>query len=368
MKVAIVYDRVNKFGGAERVLLTLHEIFPNAPLFTSLYDKKNAKWAKAFPKVKTSFLNKVKFFQNKHEFLAPLMPLAFSLFNFDEYDLVVSVTSEFAKNIRVKNKHICYCLTPTRYLWSHQDEYFGNKISRTLFSLLINYLKIIDKKAAKKPGVIIAISTVVQKRIKKYYNRDSKIIFPPVNSNFSKTNDWLVSEPLEGVSFKNLKVKNYFLIVSRLVSYKKVDLAIKAFNNLNLPLVIIGTGREEKKLKKIANKNIHFAGFIDEKKLKEFYKNTKALIFPQEEDFGITAVEAQRFGVPVIAYKKGGVLDTIIDHKTGVFFTKQSMSSLKKAIEEFNNTTIDPKDCIKNSKKFSKEKFKKEFLHIVKNL
>src|SRR5258708_5823333 len=182
MKTAIVYDRVNKWRGAERVLLALHEIFPDASLYTSVYSKENASWAKVFPEIKTSFLQKIPFAKNNHEFLAPLMPFAFSSFNFDKYDLVISVTSEFAKNIQVKNgKHICYCLTPTRYLWSGYEEYFKNKYLKLVTKPLVNYLRKMDKKAAKKPDVMIAISTEVKKRIKKYYRRDSRIIFPPVD-------------------------------------------------------------------------------------------------------------------------------------------------------------------------------------------
>lgn len=180
-KVAIVYDRVNKWGGAERVLLSLHEMFPKAPLYTSVYDKKNAKWAKVFPQVHTSFLQYIPFTKSNHEFLAPLMPLAFESFNFDNYDLVISVTSEFAKNIKTNSKtlHVCYCLTPTRYLWSHYEEYFQNKILKFFTKPVISILRKWDKKAAYRPDVMFAISTEVQQRIKKYYNRESEIIFPP---------------------------------------------------------------------------------------------------------------------------------------------------------------------------------------------
>ncbi|HTK03903.1 MAG TPA: hypothetical protein VL401_04040 [Alphaproteobacteria bacterium] len=180
-KVAIVYDRVNKWGGAERVLLALHEMFPTAPLYTSVVDKKNAKWAKVFPKIYTSFLQHIPFAKSNHELFGWLMPLAFSSFDFSDYDLVISVTSEFAKNINTNSKtlHVCYCLTPTRYLWSHYEEYFENKILKFFTKPIINILRIIDKKSAQKPNVMIAISTEVKKRIKKYYGRDSEIIFPP---------------------------------------------------------------------------------------------------------------------------------------------------------------------------------------------
>lgn len=181
LKTAIVYDRVNKWGGAERVLLTLHKMFPKAPLYTSVYDSKKASWAKVFPQIHTSFLQNIPFAKSNHELLAPFMPFVFSRFNFDEFDLVISVTSEAAKGIKTgpNTLHICYCLTPTRYLWSHYDDYFKNPILKFMSKPIINLLRSWDIKASKNPDVMIAISTEVQKRIKKYYKRDSKIIFPP---------------------------------------------------------------------------------------------------------------------------------------------------------------------------------------------
>lgn len=184
MRVAIVYDRVNKWGGAERVLLTLHEMFPSAPLYTSVYNPNSAAWAKVFPKIYTSFLQNFPLAKSSHELYAVLMPLAFESFDFDKYDLVVSVTSEAAKGIITKpgTKHICYMLTPTRYLWSGYEVYFKNPILKFISKPVINYLRSWDKVAASRPDEIIAISTEVQKRIKKYYNRESKIIFPPATA------------------------------------------------------------------------------------------------------------------------------------------------------------------------------------------
>lgn len=349
MKVALVYDRVNKFGGAERVLLALHEIFPNAPLYTSVYSSNTAKWARVFPQIHTSLLQKIPFAKENHEFLAPLMPFAFSLFNFDNYDLVISVTSEFAKNINVKGKHVCYCLTPTRYLWSHKDEYFKSP----LINPIIKILRDVDKRAAYKPDLMVAISSEVQKRIKKHYGRDSQIIYPPVEVRKFK---------------RNKSNKKYYLLVSRLVKYKKVDLAVKVFNKLGSPLVIVGTGREEKKLKKLAKENIKFTGFITEKQLGNYYSNAKALIFPQEEDFGIVAVEAQSFGIPVIAYRAGGAMDTIINKKTGIFFQRQTTQSLIKAITEFENNTFKKALIKANARRYSKPKFQKSILKVVKSL
>ena len=300
-KVAIVYDRVNKWGGAERVLLALHEMFPSAPLYTSVYDVNGAPWAKVFPEIRTSFLQKFPFAKSNHEFLAPLMPIAFESFDFSGFDIVISVTSEAAKGIKTKpgTLHVCYCLTPTRYLWSHHNEYFKGASFKGVTKSIVKYLRRWDKIAAYRPDVIIGISSEVQNRIKKYYKRDSAVVFPPTNTSLLYSNE--------------VKPKKYYLLVSRLdFGYKKVELAIEAFNRLGKPLVIVGTGREEVRLKRMAVKNIKFAGRVSEEELIKYYQGAKALIMPQEEDFGIVSVEAQSHGVPVIAFKKGGAIDTVI--------------------------------------------------------
>ncbi len=363
MKVALVYDRVNKWGGAERVLLALHEIFPDAPLYTSVYNSKTAPWAKVFPKIYTSFLQKIPFVKSSHELLGWLMPLAFESFStiggpapgWDEYDLVISVTSEAAKGIITKpdTRHICYCLTPTRYLWSHYDLYFKNKIFRFLTKLFINYLRNWDKIAAQRPDEIMAISVEVQKRIKKYYKRDSEIIFPPVDLIKYQTSD--IRHQTSG----------YYLVVSRLVLYKRVDLVIEVFNQLKWPLVIVGTGSEERKLKKAAHGNVKFTGFVSEDELAKYYWNAKALIMPQEEDFGIVSVEAQAAGVPVIAYKKGGALETVVESSTGVYFDKQTPESLINALKKFDKMAFNPGELIHYAKNFSKERFKREFVKLI---
>jgi len=349
MKVALVYDRVNKWGGAERVLLALHEIFPEAPLYTSVFDVKKAPWAKVFPEVRSSFLQKFPFAKSNHEFLAPLMPLAFECFDFTDFDLVISVTSEAAKGIRTKpgTLHVCYCLTPTRYLWSHYDEYFRGQSSKAFAKPFVNYLRKWDRVAAIRPDIMIAISTKVKNRIKKYYQRDSKIIFPPVEI------------PIDRSIGNN---KGYYLVVSRLVVYKKVGLVVEAFNQLGYPVVIIGTGREFRKLKRRAKNNIKFVGQVSEKDLAVYYHHAKALIMPQEEDFGIVAVEAQNFGVPVVAYKKGGAIDTVIPGKTGVFFEEQNPKSLIEAIRKFEKMKFVVDNLYTNAKRFSREVFKKKIL------
>lgn len=352
MKIALVYDRVNKWGGAERVLLALHKIFPNAPLYTSVYNKEKAPWADKF-EIKTSFLQNFPFAKSFHEAYALLMPLAFESFSFDEYDVVISVTSEAAKGIITKpgTLHICYCLTPTRYLWSGFNEYFKNPLINILSYPFISYLKTWDKAALQRPDCYLAISTDVKERIKKYYGKDSKVIFPPVE----------IQAPVQPAG----QASNYFLVVSRLVPYKRVDLAIKACNELGLNLKIVGSGVKERELKKIANFNIEFLKDLTDEKLSYYYKNCKALIFPGREDFGLAMAEAQSFGKPVIAFRGGGALDIIKEGQTGEFFEKQTVSSLKKALENFKSNRYNINLSIKNSERFSFERFEKDLRDFI---
>lgn len=358
MKTAIVYDRVNKWGGAEGVLLALHEIFPDAPLYTSLYEPCKASWARVFPKVIPSFLQKIAFTRSHHEYLAPFMPLAFESFDFKDFDLVISLTSEAAKGIitRPSTFHLCYMLTPTRYLWSGYDIYFKNRVFRFLAKPFVNYLRVWDKVASSRPDRIIAISTEVKKRIKKYYRKDSEIVFPPLN-----TERFKVFEKKSG----KVKKEDFYLIVSRLVVYKRVDLAISVFNKLKKPLVIIGTGWEEKKLKRMSKKNIRFLGEVDDETLYLYYKKAKALIMPQEEEFGLASLEAQSLGTPVIAFKKGGAEDNVIDGKTGVFFERQTFQSMSNAIERFEKMKFLEENLTTNTKRFSKKVFKEKLSAII---
>ena len=369
MKVAIVYDRVNKWGGAERVLLALHKLFPDAPLYTSVYNNKTAPWAKDFY-IRTSLLQKFPLASSAHQLYAALMPIAFESFSFDEYDLVISVTSEAAKGIITKPKtiHICYCLTPTRYLWSGYDDYFKDNVLRFVSKPLVSYLRTWDKVAGQRPDVYVAISKEVQGRIKKYYRRESVVVYPPVDSIKYKVLSSKYRNGENKIHDTKYLIPNtgYFLIVSRLVPYKKIDLAISAFNKLKVPLKIVGNGSEESYLKGISGKTIEFLGNLTDKELVEYYKGCRCLIFPGVEDFGLTILEAQNFGKPVIAFRGGGALEAIIEGKTGLFFDEQTIESLCIAIEQFNNVTISSKDCIRNAEKFSFGRFKKEFMKVVK--
>jgi glycosyltransferase involved in cell wall biosynthesis len=353
MKLALVYDRVNKFGGAEQVLNALHLIWPQAPLYTTVYNQKTSSWAKTF-EIKPSFLQQFPFAKTHHELYPMLAPMAFESFNFDDFDVVISVTSAEAKAIITKphTLHLSYCLTPTRYLWSHRHQYLNqpglgvlSKLGQAVFKISYPYLKSLDSLASTRPDHYLAISTTVQKRIKQYYQRDADIIFPPVNTtNFSY-------KPSQG----------YFLLVSRLVPYKQVDLAIKAFNQLGQRLVIVGSGRYHSPLTKLARSSIEFKGQVSDQALVKLYQNCEALIMPQEEDFGIVAVEAQATGKPVIAYNSGGALDTIIANQTGLFFNKPTVDSLSKAVKQFSLHKWNHQQIQTHARQFDIKYFKQKF-------
>lgn len=361
MRAALVYDRVNTFGGAERVLLAIKELIPSIDLVTSVYNPQTAQWANGFNKVKTSFIQNTFLPKDKHYLYPMLMPLAFEAIDLNKYDLVISVSSEYAKGVLTRggSRHIDYCLTPTRYLWSGSSHYFRNKLLKKIATPIIDYLKDWDLVAASRPDLMIPISNDVKKRIDTYYKRrQGDVLFPPVNVEKLKTN----------MKRKTNKFGEYFLIVSRLVSYKKVDLAIKAFNRIGKTLVVVGEGRQMNELKRIAKDNIHFLGRVEDQELAQLYHGAVALIFPQIEDFGIVAVESQSVGTPVIALRKGGALDTVVEGETGVFFDRQRISSLVKAVNSFNQGDFSSEKIVKNAERFSKKRFQEEFGSIISSI
>jgi len=359
MKIALAYDRVNKIGGAERILTTLHEIWPDAPLFTSVYSKNKALWADGL-NIKTSFIQKIPFAKDNHELFPYLMPYAFESFNLDEFDIVISITSAEAKGIITKPKtlHVCYCLTPSRYLWNDSFTYLNGihcgiftGVVKSLISSFCVKLRLWDKIASERPDCYLAISCNVAKRIKKFYRKNSDVIYPPVDT----------KKFIPGFAEKNIK-DNYYLIVSRLVVYKSIDIAINAFNKIGKKLIIIGIGKEEKYLKKIAGKNIEFItkNLTDEEVIR-YYQNCQALIFPGEEDFGLTPIEAQSCGKPVIAYGSGGALESVKEGVTGEFFYPKTEKALIGKVNLFNPEKYKKEDCIKQAEKFSTDRFKKFF-------
>ena len=332
-KIAIVYDWVVKWGGAERVLLVLHEMFPEAPLYTAVYDPVYAPWARVFPKV---YAPKIRL---NHKLFAWLFPIIFESYNFDDYDLVISVTSFAAKGIitKPKTRHICYCLTPTRFLLSHVEHY-KTKLLGPLFS----YLKYWDKMASNRPDYLVAISQTIQKRILNYYQKDSDIVYPPVDTDYF-------------IPVKNPK-NDYFLMVGRMESYKNGEKIVEVFSHLDEKLIIVGSGSQENKLRTRAFKNIFFVGQVSDEKLREYYQNCKALIFWHEEDFGITPVEAMSCGKPVIGLDRGGVSETVINNKTGLLISSES-HELINAIKSFDSSSFDPKVIRNRALEYSKAKF-----------
>lgn len=356
MKVALVYDRVNKFGGAERFLEILLKIFPDSPLFTLVYSPQRAGWIKN-RKVIPTFLNSFPFFRNNHEILSPIAPLAFETLDLKDFDLIISITSADAKSVLTSpsQKHVCICLTPTRYLWKGSKNYKVDWKMKLLPKFLFNYFRLVDEVTSTRPDYYIAISKEIKKRIKKYYQRDSLVIQPPVSNFFFKRH-------------KKFSKKDFYLVAGRLVPYKKVDLVVEAFKNTDKKLVVIGSGSQLSYLKSRASKNITFLGGVSDQKLIQYYSQAKALIFPGLEDFGLVPLEAQSQGTPVIAYGRGGAKETVIDGKTGIFFKHQTTKSLIKAIEKFEKTNIDPGDCQLQAKKFSETIFEEKILEFLETI
>ncbi|MFC1651813.1 glycosyltransferase [Patescibacteria group bacterium] len=358
-KIAIVHDFLNQFGGAERVIKVLHEMFPDAPIYTLLYDEKEMAGEFKNAKIITSKLQKKpKFIRKRHKLLLPFFPVAIEQFDFSKYDIVISSSAAWSKGIITKpeTKHICYCNAPMRFAWDWTHEYLKEQkmglLKKIIAYPLLNYLRVWDRLSAKRVDLWLANSKHTQKRLQKYYRVDSKIVYPPVN-------------------VKNFEVQKdnagYFLVVSRLSPYKKTDLAVEAFNKLGMHLVIIGEGQQKKELEKIAEENVEFLGFKPDKVVREYFKNCRGFIFPGEEDFGITPVEAMACGKPVVAFRKGGCLETVIEGKTGEFFDQETPESLITAVRKMvkNEKQYDPDKIRRNAERFSKKKFQEEILKIV---
>ena len=353
MKVAIVHDWLSSRGGAEGVLLSLLEIFPNAKIYTSVFDEKRLPEFRSC-EIETSFINNLPYGKKRPQFYVSFMPRAFESFDLSDYNLVISNSHFASKGVITKPEtlHLCYCHTPTRYLWLPQiDPRMSDSIVKRFAS---HKLRIWDFQAAQRPDKIIANSKTVSKRIEKIYRRKAEVIYPSIKTS----------------GFNPVKSKNelgdYFLFVSRLISYKKPELVIQAFNELKKPLKIIGRGPDYVKYKKMSKKNIEFLGEVSLDELKKYYSRALALIFPGEEDFGIVAVEAMSAGRPVIAYKKGGMTEIIKEGISGLFFQGQDIKDLKKAILKFKPGDFDPTKIIKEAKKFDEDIFKNKFLGYTK--
>ncbi len=366
MRVAIVHDYLKEYGGAERVVEALHGIFPEAPIYTAYFDLKglgpHAMRLKNWD-IRTSWLQKM---PGAGTLLSPLRifaPKIFESFDLSEYDVVISSSAiYYAQAVKTKPStlHIAYIHTPPRYLYNLATSFNYKKRWWTRIGAAVanHVLRIIDFEINQKPDILVANSENVQARIKKFYRREAVVIYPPVEVDSRQTTD-------------NRQKKDYYLSLSRLWKGKGVDIAVKACTKLDLPLKVVGSGPERGSLKKEAGKHIEFLGHVSDEERIKLYSEAKALIVASEdEDFGITVVEAQALGTPVIALKSGGYLETVVEGKTGEFFEKGdsdqvTVDSLIKVLEKFDPKKYDAEDCINQAEKFSEKVFRENILELI---
>ncbi|MBL8030001.1 MAG: glycosyltransferase [Candidatus Doudnabacteria bacterium] len=352
MKIALVHDSFTQMGGAERVVQDLHDIFPSAPVFTLVFDPKFKEIYNGWD-IRTSPLQALYLAIGKLKFLLPLIPWAVEQLDLSGYDIVISSSSGFVKNIQVPKSviHICYCHTPPRFVWT-DAEYVKQETSwffRPLVKWFLKYYKKWDEKASKRVSYFIANSNEVKKRIYDIYNRDSLVIYPGI-SDF----------------WKPVKLKsNYFLLAGRLQAHKKNELIVKIFNELGLPLHVVGSGRQESYLKSIASGNIKFFGRVSDEVLREQYSGALAYIFPQIEDFGLMPLEASACGTATLAYKFGGALETVVSGATGDFFSSYNSDEIKSLILNWDKNKFRQEVLQNHARKFSKEVFQKQVKEFV---
>ena len=358
LKVALVHDFLVKIGGAEKVTQALCEIFPQAPIYTLIYDPKVDS---LFPQKKIIVSYLQRWYRTWHvptKLLMPFMAEAIESFDFTGYDLVISSNNSFAGGIITPPDvpHISYCHSPTRYLWDAFHTYVAEqqlpRLVKGLLQYILHNLRIWSKLSSGRVTKYVANSNYVKNRIRKYYRRESTVVYPPVD--------------VDKIQAKATHA-DYFLVVSRLSAYKRVDLAIAACNDLRMPLVIIGEGEEWARLQKLAGFSVEFLGWQNEANKIEYLRNCRALIFPGEEDFGIVPVEAMAAGKPVIAYRKGGALETVIDGKTGVFFLAPTVPALIGAMRNFltKEKEFNPDFIHRHAENFSRVKFKAEMVKLI---
>ncbi|MEA2113121.1 MAG: glycosyltransferase [Patescibacteria group bacterium] len=407
MKIALLHDYLIRFGGAEKVFLNLRKIFPKAEIYTLLYDKE--KMGKYFPgeKIQTSFLQRFpKFWRKRQKYLLPFIPIAAETIDLRDFDLVISSSNSFIKGIitRPQTIHICYCHSPMNFSWDRYYKYIKEQKKGFLvgaaIKIIMHYIRMWDRAASNRVDYFIANSKTTARRIKKYYGREARVIYPPAcipiimseaKQSCGDNNKIAASQTPRNDTLLSLRAKRsnpgeeseiaasqtphndggrddgFFLIISQLTPYKRIDLAVEAFNKLGLPLVIIGEGPDYKRLKKIAHSNVKLLGWQPDKTTEEYLKNCRAFIFPGEDDFGIAPVEAMSFGKPVLAYRKGGATETVIEGVTGEFFDEPAVEVLADGVRRLliNLDRYSPLVIRKRAEKFSRERFEtaiKEFV------
>jgi len=347
-RAALVASWLNQYGGAERVLEVLHDMYPQAPIFTSIF------WPEALPPpirswdVRVSFLNKLPLIREHHQPFLPLYPLAFEGLDLTDYDLVISISSAFAHGVITPPHalHICYSLTPPRFLWDYHHYAEGENLgplARAALAPILLYLRLWDRAASARVDRFLAISRTVQRRIAKYWGREAEVIHPPIDvSSFALSDGY----------------DDYFLIVSRLVPYKRLDLAVRAFSDLKRTLLVVGDGRDRARLQAMAGPTIRFMGRLPEEEMRKLLRRCQALIFPGEEDFGLVPLEAQASGRPVIAYAAGGALETVEEGVSGLFFHEQRADALAEVVRQFDASQFSPVLIRERARAFDLQNFR----------
>ncbi|NLD44334.1 MAG: glycosyltransferase family 4 protein [Chloroflexi bacterium] len=347
MRLAIVCSWLNQYGGAERVLEVLHRMYPQAPVYTAVYRPDAMPASFRSWDIRPTFVDRLPLGRRLPQAYLALYPVAFEALDLRGYDVVLSITSAFAHGVitSAETTHLCYCLTPTRFLWNYhayiEREGVG-RAARLALPLVLRNLRQWDLLAADRVDEFIAISRTVQRRIRKVYRRESAIIYPPVRMPEVAPQ----AEP-----------EDYYLIVSRLIPYKRIDLAVAAFNMLGLPLRIIGDGRDRRALEALAGPNIQFLGYVPDEEVQAQMAHCRALVLPGEEDFCLTPVEAMGVGRPAVAYGAGGALDTIADGVTGLFFREQTPESLAEAVRRLDEAEFDPVAIAQHARTFDEAHF-----------
>jgi glycosyltransferase involved in cell wall biosynthesis len=348
MRVALVHDYLNQYGGAERVLEQLHGLFPDAPIYTSMFEPAALPAAYRGWDIRTTFMQRLPLVTRRHQAYLMAYPMAFESLDFSEYDVVISNSSAFCKGVVTgpNTLHICYCLTPMRWVWRYRDyverERLG-RVARLALPPCIHYLRLWDVISSRRVDRYIGISRAVAARIRKYYRRDAEIIHPPVD-----TERFVARDSAGG----------YYLTVARLVPYRRIDLIVDAFNGLGLPVKIVGDGRDRAGLQARAGRNVEFLGRLSDEALTELYAGCRAYLFPAEEDFGIAPVEAQAAGRPVVAYAAGGARDTVSAGETGVLFREQTPDGLARAVRHLERSSFDAARIRAHAEQFSVRVFR----------
>jgi len=346
MRVALVHDYLNQYGGAERVLEALHDLYPAAPIYTAIYDPTAMPPAYRSWDIRTSWMQQLPGWRRHFRKYFLLYPSAFESFDLSRYELIISSSSAFAKGVipAAGARHICYCHTPMRFAW-RTDAYVERErigsLQRIVLSILLTYVRLWDVATTPRVDAFIANSREVASRIQRYYGRTAAIIPPPVDL----------------MPFQPEPPGDFYLAGGRLIPYKRLDLAVRAFSALGLPLKIFGDGRDRAALALIAGPTVEFLGYVSEERRRELFAHCRAFIFPGEEDFGITPLEAMAAGRPVIAYAGGGALDTIVDGETGRLFRQQSAAALALAVAQSRGDHYDPLTIRRHAEGFGRQIF-----------